>query len=136
MRVYVDGIFDLFHVGHVKMFKYIKERWVGCSLIVGVINDKTAEDYKRLPIINENDRCEMIISTKYVDDIIFPAPLIVDSNFLEENNIDLVVHGFSNPEDAEKQKEFFSSIKDKFEEIPYNFGCSTTDIIKNIKENY
>ena len=78
----------------------------------------------------------LIISTKYVDDIIFPAPLIVDSNFLEENNIDLVVHGFSNPEDAEKQKEFFSSIKDKFEEIPYNFGCSTTDIIKNIKENY
>jgi len=136
MRVYVDGIFDLFHVGHVKMFKYIKERWEGCTLIVGVINDKTAEDYKRLPIINENDRCEMIISTKYVDDIIFPSPLIVDSNFLEENNIDLVVHGFSNPEDAEKQKEFFSSIKDKFEEIPYNFGCSTTDIIKNIKENY
>ena len=51
MRIYVDGIFDLFHVGHVKMFKYIKERWVGCSLIAGVINDKTAEDYKRLPII-------------------------------------------------------------------------------------
>ena len=136
MNIYVDGIFDLFHVGHVRVFKYIKERWPGCNVVAGIISDKEAQDYKRLPIINEKNRCEMVSSNCYIDRVIFPAPLIITSTFVNNNNIDLVVHGFANPEDAEKQKEFFSSIKDKFQEIPYNFGCSTTDIIKNIKENY
>jgi glycerol-3-phosphate cytidylyltransferase-like family protein len=78
----------------------------------------------------------MILSTRYVNKIIFPAPLIISPQFLEDNNINLVVHGFANQSDAENQKEFFAAIKDKFEEIPYNFGRSTTDIIKSVKQNY
>ena len=75
-------IFDLFHVGHVRVFKYIKERWPGCNVVAGVISDKEAQGYKRLPIINEKNRCEMVSSNCYIDRVIFPAPLIITSTFV------------------------------------------------------
>ena len=37
MIIYIDGIFDLFHVGHLKSFKYIKNRYPDCLLLAGVI---------------------------------------------------------------------------------------------------
>ena len=57
------------------------------------------------------------------------------SDLASEHNIDLVVHGFADDADFEKQKEFF---KDpirlhKFQRIGYSHTNSTTRIIHNIK---
>lgn len=138
-RVYIDGIFDLFHRGHLESFYKTKnclEEEV--NVIVGVINDKDASGYKRLPIIKEEDRIEIIKSLSVVDEVIFPAPLIITEQFINDNNIDMIVHGFVNNNDFEKQKEFFKvPIKlNKFKTIQYYNEISTSDIIKNIKENY
>ena len=67
MRVYVDGVFDLFHRGHVESLKMIKNRYDNCELFVGVISDIDATYYKRLPIIDEEDRYEVIKSLRYVN---------------------------------------------------------------------
>lgn len=138
-RVYIDGIFDLFHRGHLESFYKTKnclEEEV--NVIVGVINDKDASGYKRLPIIKEEDRIEIIKSLSVVDEVIFPAPLIITEQFINDNNIDMIVHGFVDTNDFEKQKEFFKvPIKlKKFKTIQYYNEISTSDIIKNIKENY
>ena len=63
---YTDGVYDLFHVGHLNMIQYAKER---CDyLIVGVHGDDVVEEYKHhKPIINENDRKRIIESVKGVD---------------------------------------------------------------------
>jgi len=137
-RVYIDGVFDLFHRGHLESL--IKSKNVYNSpeetiLIVGVVSDKDCESYKRLPIINENDRLEIIKNIKLVDEVIFPCPLVVTMDFIKENNIDLVVHGFSTDSDREKQKPFFENIKSHFKEIEYYSKISTTDIIKTINKN-
>ena len=100
-RVYMDGVFDLFHVGHLDAKKQCSE--IGDTVIIGIVSDKDTESYKRKPIMNEKMRCEMIESCKYVNEIIFPAPLIVTPQFVKENNIDIVVHGFANEEDFLKQ---------------------------------
>ena len=57
---------------------------------------------------------------------------------LKENNIDLVVHGFANDNDWEKQQDFFKYLieNNKFKKINYYDKISTTDIINNIKRNY
>lgn len=137
-RVYIDGVFDLFHRGHLESL--IKSKNVYNSpeetiLIVGVVSDKDCESYKRVPIINEVDRLEIIKNIKLVDEFIFPCPLVVTMDFIKENNIDLVVHGFSNDADREKQKPFFENIKSHFKEIEYYSKISTTDIIKTINNN-
>lgn len=64
---YIAGVFDLFHVGHLNMFKRAKER---CEyLLVGVVSDEQATGGKnKSPYINEADRLEIVKSNKYVDD--------------------------------------------------------------------
>lgn len=63
---YTDGVYDLFHVGHLNMIRKAKEM---CDyLIVGVHSDEIVESYKhRKTIINENDRREIVGAIKEVD---------------------------------------------------------------------
>ena len=138
MIVYVDGIFDLFHRGHLESFKFIKEKYPKHLLHVGVINDSDSMTYKRKPIINESDRMEIIKSIKYVDKVIYPAPLIITEDFIKLHKIDLIVHGFSSKDDEINQQNLFKiPIELKmFKTIPYYSKISTTDIINNIKNNY
>ena len=51
MIVYTDGIFDLFHRGHIEFLNNIKKKYKNCILIVGIINDKDSTKYKRKPIL-------------------------------------------------------------------------------------
>jgi len=137
MRIYIDGIFDLFHYGHLESFRKCKDLGSNIYLIVGIIGDDIAENYKKRPIIEEKHRYEIIKNIKYVDEIIKNPPLILTKKFMEKNNIDLVVHGFSNPNDANKQDEFFTYPKsiNKFKEIQYCSEISTTNIINKINSN-
>lgn len=131
----MDGVFDLFHRGHVESInKCLK---FGDEIIIGIVSDKDAESYKRIPIINQDDRCEIIKNLKNVSDIIFPAPLIITKDFIEKNKLDIIVHSFSNNEDYEKQKDFFEiPIKmGIFKRIDYYSKISTSNIIKRIKSS-
>ena len=40
MNIYTDGIFDLFHRGHIEFLNNIKKKYPNSNLIVGIINDK------------------------------------------------------------------------------------------------
>ena len=128
-KVYMDGIFDLFHVGHVEAIKKMKE--FGSYILVGVVSDDDATDYKRAPIINELHRVEMIKQCKYVDKVIFPCPMSVTQEFMKDNNIDVVVHGFKDELDYNKQKDYFKDIDLVI--IPYSTLDNTTNIIDRIK---
>ena len=136
--VYIDGIFDLFHRGHLESLKQAKNIFEDCFLLVGVISDEVAKSYKREPIINEDDRIEIIRSLDIVDKVIENPPLIITEEFINTNNIDLVVHSFKDENDWEKQKYFFDSLIkiNKFKKINYYNQTSTTDIIDIIKKNH
>ena len=127
-RVYVDMVGDLFHIGHINMFKQARE--LGDYLIVGVHSDKAVESYKRTPITPEKGRYEIIRSCRLVDEIIEDAPLIITKKYLLKHDISLVVHG--------------DDIRyDSFYEVPINMGImryvkytkgvSTTEILNKIK---
>ena len=103
MIVYLDGIFDLFHFGHIESFKKCKKLYPDVKLIVGIISDKVATSYKRKPIYCEKHRYALVENSKYVDKIIKDSPLIITKEFMEKFNIDLVVHGFSNNNGAPHQ---------------------------------
>lgn len=63
---FTDGVYDLFHIGHLNMIKKSKEM---CDfLIVGVHSDAVVESYKhRKTIINEDDRREIVGAIREVD---------------------------------------------------------------------
>jgi cytidyltransferase-like protein len=138
MIVYLDGIFDLFHFGHIESFRKCKELYSDVTLIVGIIGDKVASSYKRVPIHSEEHRYGLVENSKYVDKIIKDSPLIITKEFMEKYKIDLVVHGFSNNNDQNKQDIFFEYPKsiNKFKEIEYYKGISTTSILDKISKIY
>jgi cytidyltransferase-like protein len=130
--VYMDGVFDLFHIGHLEAIKQCAE--LGDRVIIGVTGDNDAAGYKRSPIIPEGGRSSIIRSLQYVDRVICPCPLIVDEQFMKKEKIDLVVHGFLNDSDAARQEEFFAypASIGKFRRIKYSTKTSTTEIIQKI----
>ena len=66
---YIAGVFDLFHIGHLNMFKRAKEQ---CDyLIVGVVNDESVmKNKKTMPYIPFEERLEMVRSCRYVDEAV------------------------------------------------------------------
>lgn len=66
---YVPGVYDLFHVGHLRLFERCKER---CDyLIVGVLTDELVEYYKaKRPVISYENRAAVIEGLKVVDEVI------------------------------------------------------------------
>ena len=90
-RVYADVAGDLFHIGHINMFK--QARRLGDYLIIGIHSDKTIESYKEKPVFSERERYEIIKNCKLVDEIIEDAPLIITKEYLLKHKVDLVAHG-------------------------------------------
>ncbi|GMI04188.1 hypothetical protein TrVE_jg7041 [Triparma verrucosa] len=130
--IYMDGVFDLFHVGHLEAIQ--QARRMGDRLILGVTGDDDAEGYKRRPFINEVDRCAILRALRDVDEIVCPCPLVVAEEFMREKGIHLVVHGFKDYEDAERQREFFEYPMEvgRFELIQYSKKASTSEILDRI----
>jgi len=134
MIIFCDGVFDLFHSGHVNHFKKIKDLYPDSYLFVGVLNDNESTSYKRKPVFNEYKRLSLVESCNYVDKATIDYPSILTEEFILEHKIDLVVHAFSNKNDYEKQLKYFEApIRlNKMKVIDYNDGISTTNIIKDI----
>ena len=132
IRVYIDIVGDLFHVGHLNLIKTAKS--MGDYLIVGVHSDEDTAKYKRKPIIPADQRYEMIRSCKFVDKVIEAAPLIINENFINQHKIDLIVHGDDIKQAYEQQHKIARELG-KMKYVPYTEGISTSEIIKKIK-NY
>lgn len=132
--VYMDGVFDLFHIGHLAAIEQCAK--LGDRVIIGVTGDQDALGYKRRPIINETERTSIVKSLRLVDDVVCPCPLLVTKEFMSQWGIDLVVHGFADQQDRDKQIDQFFRVaveEDKFKEIDYYSKLSTTDIIRRIQ---
>lgn len=131
MKIYCDGIFDLFHRGHLRHLEQIHKHFdEKIYLIVGVISDDVSTTYKRKPIVDENKRLKILASCKFVDMAFITDMLIINEDFLNKYEIDYVIHAFTE-QDKNKQDKFFEVPRKlgKFIELDYNVGISTTQII-------
>lgn len=62
---YTTGVFDLFHIGHVRVLRNAKAM---CDrLIVGVTNDELVSYKNKRSVIPFQERLEIVQSCKYVD---------------------------------------------------------------------
>ena len=132
-RIYCDGIFDLFHAGHLKHLQKIHDHFEEpIHLIVGVISDDVATDYKRKPVMSEVDRLRVIDMCIYTSSCFLTNMLTITEQFMNTHQIDFVVHALTE-KDKQTQSTFFEIPRqlNKFIELDYNTGISTTQIINN-----
>ena len=129
---YTDGVYDLFHIGHLNMIQTAKEH---CEyLIVGVHGDDVVEGYKNhVPIINENDRKRIIESVKGVDRA--EINRFRDKIKLWElYHFDVIFIGddWKGTERWNHFEKVLAEINVDVVYVPYTQGISTTDIKKRI----
>ena len=131
-RVYANMVADLFHYGHVNFL--LQASLLGDELIVGIVQDDLLAAYKRIPVIPQHQRAEVVRACRYVSEVIEGSPLIIDEEFMKEYHIDVIVHGSDFTE--EKMKFYFPYAYSigAVVLVPYTCSVSTTDIIHRIKE--
>jgi cytidyltransferase-like protein len=117
-KVITYGVFDLLHVGHLASLQKCRE--LG-HLTVGVFSDEVAESFKRKPIIPEEQRLEMILALRCVDDA-----FILKSITPDVSNYDIVAKG---PGAGFEDKTFPNKVL-----LEYHPITSTSKIIKIIND--
>ena len=71
---YTQGVFDMFHIGHLNLINRAKEY---CEyLIVGVNSDQLVKEYKdKYPVVDELCREEIVSNIKAVDECVVVTTL-------------------------------------------------------------
>lgn len=130
VRVYADGVFDLFHLGHQRQLQQAKQAFPEVHLIVGVTGDKETHRRKGLTVLSGKERAESVRHCRWVDEVIEDCPWIIDVDFLEKHNIDYVAHD-DIPYGANEGDDIYAPIKKagKFLVTQRTEGVSTTGII-------
>ena len=135
--IYVVGVYDLFHSGHVKLLE--RARALGDKLVVAINGDEMVSKYKRRPFLSENDRLEVIKACRYVDE----AFIINDFDNKEvilKYGVNTIVHGDDWTGDSYMDQirltpEFVEENSIEFVYLPYTKGISTSDLILKIKNS-
>ncbi|CDS08409.1 hypothetical protein LRAMOSA09772 [Lichtheimia ramosa] len=137
--VYVDGTFDLFHIGHIEFLKRAKA--LGDFLIVGVHDDQTVNAIKgsNYPLMNLHERALSVLACRYVDEVIIGAPYsITEAVLTKEYKVHIVAHGNTPTEPDLDGKDPYQLAKDRgiYTEIENpNSTLTTQGIIERIIEN-
>jgi ethanolamine-phosphate cytidylyltransferase len=91
--VYIDGAFDLFHVGHVEALRVAKS--FGTYVIVGIHDDAIVNQMKggNQPILSVYERTLGVLQCRYADEVITGAPWQLTEQVIRQLKISVVVHG-------------------------------------------
>jgi len=133
--VFTNGCFDIIHAGHIKILK--KAKSLGDILIVGLNKDKSVRKLKgeNRPIMKEKHRAEILASFEMVDFVVLFGEETPEK-LIKEIKPDVLVKG----EDYKNKKIVGKEIVEKYGGkvilCPLVKNCSTSLIIKKIKENF
>ena len=132
---YIAGVFDLFHVGHLNMFKRAKEQ---CRyLIVGVVSDDGVRLNKQAePFVPFEERIEMVRSCRYVDEAVkLPLNFAGTRDMFKKYHFDVQFSGSDYEHDPAwlSEKEFLEKNGATMVFFPYTQSTSSTKLKKAIE---
>tara|TARA_B100001121_G_scaffold310541_1_gene342333 strand:- start:2478 stop:3773 length:1296 start_codon:yes stop_codon:yes gene_type:complete len=135
-KVYVGMSADLIHPGHMNILKVASTYG---DVTVGLLTDKAISTYKRLPIMNFEDRFEVISNIKFVNNVIEQRTLDYTEN-LKNLKPKYVVHGDDWTTGIQKniRKKVIEVLKEwegELIEVPYTEGISSTSIKNQLSKS-
>lgn len=137
VRVYCDGVYDLFHYGHSRQLMQAKGLFPSVYLIAGVHSDRETLSNKGVSVMSEQERYESVRHCKYVDEVLVDAPWVITGDFIEEHGIDFVAHDEA-PYRSQDHEDIYAEAKSLGRFVPTRrtVGISTSEIITRIVRDY
>jgi len=132
--VYVQGTWDLFHIGHLNILR--RARKIATKLIVGVNTDESVQEYKGdYPVIPYQDRVEILKACSLVDEVVM-SKMIFNVDNLKKLDVDVIVLGSDWKNRYLEGKEEAQKAGIEIIYFPYTEGISTTEIKAKIRRKY
>ncbi|MDR1125033.1 MAG: adenylyltransferase/cytidyltransferase family protein [Deltaproteobacteria bacterium] len=92
-RIMVDMSATLLHHGHVRLLKQAAR--LGGVVVALTTDDEVEKTKGYKPELDFAARKEILESIRYVDEVV-PCPWLIDDEFLQRHNCDLLLHGDDN----------------------------------------
>ena len=131
--VLANGVFDLFHVGHVRYLQGARAE--GDFLVVAVNHDDSARRLKGAgrPFLPADERAEIVAALACVDRVVlFEESDVV--RVLETIRPDVHAKGTDYAEDTVPERQITASLGGRTAIVGDPKDHSTTDLLKNIRE--
>jgi D-sedoheptulose 7-phosphate isomerase len=129
--VFTNGCFDILHPGHIDLLSRAKQ--LGTKLIVGINSDAAVKAIKgrSRPINNQDDRREVLLNLRSVDEVVIFEELTPD-NLIKQIKPDVLVKGGDWPIDEIIGADFVTTNGGEVFSLPLKQGFSTSDIIERM----
>ena len=122
---YTSGVFDLFHVGHLRILR--NARGMCDKLIVGVTTDELVAYKKKRAVIPFDERLEIVRSIEYVDSVVAQEDMDKFAMW-EKLKFDVMFVGddWQKTEKWDDYEKQFSEVGVRIVYFPYSKGTSST----------
>ncbi|PFH49980.1 hypothetical protein AMATHDRAFT_193949 [Amanita thiersii Skay4041] len=137
IRIYADGVYDLFHFGHALQLRQAKLSFPSVHLLVGVCSDDLVKLHKSRSVMTHAERVEAAKHCRWVDEVLSDAPWIIDDAFVQKHQIDYVAHD-EMPYAGAGQDDVYGPLKAQGKFLPTRRtpGISTSDLLERIVAGY
>ncbi|KZS89399.1 hypothetical protein SISNIDRAFT_489355 [Sistotremastrum niveocremeum HHB9708] len=131
VRIYADGVYDIFHFGHALQLRQAKLSFPSVHLLAGVCSDELVREHK--------SKCESVRHCRWVDEIVQEAPWIIDQDFIDKYEIDYVAHDeepYASATTGHDDAYGFVKSLGKFIPTRRTPGVSTSELLERIVAGY
>ena len=133
--VFANGCFDIMHVGHIRFLRSARSK--GDVLVVGLNSDASVRRLKGKgrPLVNENERAEMMAAFEFVNYEVIFNELTVEKT-LKTLRPTYHAKGTDYTKDTVPEKDMAAALGIKITIAGDKKKHSTKDLIKTILERY
>lgn len=132
-KIITFGVFDMLHIGHIRLFQHIKEMVGDCWLIVAVQEESVIKKYKPETDVfyTDEERQYMVGSIRYVDEVTTYRDVDID---IIRIDFDIFAKGPDQSHEGFRRAEgWCNKCGKRVLEIPRTEGISTS-MIKGYKD--